>query len=122
MPCQKKNHLSLLRTCFYHVVLVNEELPHDLARQISSTEKMKTTTTKTQPSRSNRNCFSLNAEFHYPKPQAYPESLVLKKKRKTNDEQKMFIFYTDSPCHSIETIQVSTASGYFLECLEVNKC
>lgn len=78
----RKNHLPLLRTCFYHVVLVNEELPHDLARQISSTEKMKTTTTKTQPSRSNRNCFSLNAEFHYPKPQAYPEPLVLKNKEK----------------------------------------
>jgi len=38
--------------------MVSEELLHDLASQISSIEEMKTTTAKTQPSRSNRNCFS----------------------------------------------------------------
>lgn len=121
-PARQK-HLPLLRTCFHHVLIVNEELPHDLAGQISSIEKMKTTTAKTQPSRSNRNCFSLNADFHYPKTLGYPESLVLKNEEKQIlYKLKMLISYEVSPCHSTETVQVSTTSGSFLKCLEMNKC
>lgn len=115
-------HLPLLRTCFYHVVIVNEELAHDLAGQITSIEKMKTTITKTQPSRSNRNGFSLNAEFNYPKTPGYPECLVLKNEgNQIFHKLKVFTSYEVSSCHSIETIQVSTASGSFLKCFEVNK-
>lgn len=48
-----------------------------LVGRMSSME-MKTTTAKTQPSESNRDGFSPNAEFHYPKTLSYPELLLLK--------------------------------------------